>query len=77
VPSDTICSGPCHTPYPALPLDQRDELALGLRIALDIAHRYLLPARIGWLQSQEPIEREGASTAGEEEKEDRAPGQMV
>ena len=37
----------------------------------------LLPARTCRLQSQEPIEREGSTAAGEEEEEDRSPGQMV
>ena len=37
----------------------------------------LFLARTCRLQSQEPIEREGSSTAGEEEEEDRSPGQMV
>src|SRR5262245_30857894 len=35
----------------------------------------LFLARTCWLQSQEPIEREDSTAAGEEEEEDRSPGQ--
>src|SRR5262245_56589622 len=56
------------------------EVALHLSVLDDLgvcnASR-LLSARICRLTSQEPIEREGSSTAREEKEEDGAPGEMV